>query len=108
MDSRKSRIKAFLDTLPSSDITDGVQSTLLKTAMNHVGGSTTNSGDCTNINREACHKSKNAGSCKNSVNYCNDSKNGSNCGPVLLPQRKGREMENASDHGHFALFYACI
>ena len=86
MNSKKGRIAAFIDTLPSIDISEGAQSTLLKSSMDFVGGSTTNDKNCTNQNKQACDKSKNAGSCKNSVNFCNNSTNGGDCGPdVFIP-----------------------
>lgn len=82
MNSKRSRIAAFLDTLPSTNISEGAQSTLLKSSIEFVGGSTTNDGNCTNPSLKACDKSKNAGSCKNVTSYCDNSKNGRDCGPT--------------------------
>lgn len=84
MNSKKSRIAAFLETLPSIDITEGAHSALLKTSMEFVGGSATNGGDCTNIDRDTCQKSKNSGSCKNTQYFCKDADNGGGCGPVIV------------------------
>jgi len=39
MNPKKSRIAAFLDTLPSIDISEEAKSTLLKSGMEFVGGS---------------------------------------------------------------------
>lgn len=83
MNPKKSRIAAFLDTLPSIDISEEAQSTLLKSGMEFVGGSAKNGGDCTNTDRDTCQKSKNCGACKNSQYYCKDANNGGACGPVV-------------------------
>lgn len=78
MNPKKSRIAAFIETLPSGATSEGVQSTLLRTEMSYVGMGV-NDGNCINDMYKQCHKSKNSGSCKNYSSACPDATNHSNC-----------------------------
>ncbi len=78
MNSKKSRIAAFIETLPSAATSKEVQSTLLRTKMDYMGMGV-NDGNCTNDMYKQCNKSKNGGSCKNYSSACPDATNHGNC-----------------------------
>lgn len=85
MNQRKQIISDFIKSMEGKEL--DAATCLMGGATGNTAGimSTRNGGDCSNDNRESCHKSKNDGACKNVSGCCNNSINGTGCNNALKP-----------------------
>lgn len=79
MKDKKSKVLSFIESLPPDEGLIGTTSAILSMDIRYQGGTTSNSGDCTNSSSDACNSSTNGGNCKNAMYYCNNSKNHGDC-----------------------------
>lgn len=87
MENKMRRIAQFIESLPETESSDKIQSTLHPTTMNYTGGD--NGGDCINDDERQCKNAVNGGNCKNYNGNCSDSTNKNNCynekPPIIEP-----------------------
>lgn len=80
MNDKLNRIERFIESLPNDVETPEATSVLLPSAYGLMGGTANNKGDCRNADFVQCDKSKNGGSCINSIGKCGHSTNEGSCG----------------------------
>lgn len=94
METKLNRIAAFIDSLPEESRLGNVQSTLLSTKIDWVGGaqinkddcsnSFTNCGSCYNATPVECSGATNGGICRNGVGMCVGGINDGMCAGVPI------------------------
>ncbi|MDE7442504.1 MAG: hypothetical protein K2M69_10115 [Muribaculaceae bacterium] len=99
MDSKLSRIAAFIDSLPEESMLGKIHSTVLSTDLNILGGTPdatsqyTNGTDCTNDG--SCKGLSNGGNCRNMKGGCDGSFNGGSCYNEMKPLPPIVNVENS-------------
>ena len=89
METKLNRIAAFIDSLPEESRLGKIQSTVLNTDLNILGGlqdgtnKSTNCKDCTN--EASCKGVSNGGNCRNMAGGCSGSINGGSCYNEMQP-----------------------
>ena len=76
MQTKLSKISAFIESLPQESNLGDCQSVLLSTNMKFMGG---NGNNCINEMYEKCYESTNNGNCQNYSGYCWKSTNRGSC-----------------------------
>lgn len=79
MKQRKQRISDFIQSIEGNEISNAGLIIGGTSEPGIVVMTTTNGRDCLNDRREACHKSRNDGDCRNVSGCCNNSSNGGAC-----------------------------
>lgn len=95
MEIKLNRIAAFIDSLPEESMLGDVQSTMVSTRVELLGGAIindrtcsnfyTNCGNCTNYTVDECSGASNAGTCRNGTSMCSGSTNDGICSTVTVP-----------------------
>ena len=77
MEEKKSKIAAFIESLPEDSTMNGVQSAVFSSELTVFGGD--NGGDCINETATQCDTASNGGRCRNYNSACSHSENKGNC-----------------------------
>lgn len=85
MKYKLNRIAAFIDSLPEESTLSDIQSVVLSTQLDLMGGD--NGKNCINKELVQCYNGVNGGDCHNYYGYCEKAENGGSCAndpkPVL-------------------------